>query len=102
MNNNRFALMHDVLYSYYRSGMDIFYGNENEGRNGILNSLNFLNTINVENPNSMIMQFFFQGKSSELVKIFSKASADIKSRVKDILAKLDITNAAAYKELKWE
>jgi hypothetical protein len=100
MNNNRFALMHDVLYTYYRSGMDIFYENEKEGRNGILNSLNFLNTINVENPNSMIMQFFFQGKSSELVKVFSKASSDIKSRVKDILAKLDITNAAVYKELK--
>ena len=100
MNNNRFALMHDVLYTYYRSGMDIFYENENEGRNGILNSLNFLNTINVENPNSMIMQFFFQGKSSELVKVFSKASADMKSRVRDILSKLDITNAEAYKELK--
>ncbi len=100
MNNNRFALMHDVLYTYYRSGMDIFYENENEGRNGILNSLNFLNTINVENPNSMIMQFFFQGKSSELVKVFSKASADMKSRVRDILSKLDITNAAVYKELK--
>jgi len=100
MNNNRFALMHDVLYSYYRSGMDIFYENENEGRNGIMNSLNFLNTINAENPNSMIMQFFFQGKSSELVKVFSKANADMKSRVKDILTKLDITNVSAYKELK--
>jgi len=100
MNNNRFALMHDVLYAYYRSGMDIFYENENEGRNGIMNSLNFLNTINAENPNSMIMQFFFQGKSSELVKVFSKANADMKSRVKDILTKLDITNVSAYKELK--
>src|SRR5258706_15525952 len=60
MNNNRFALMHDVLYSYYRSGMDIFYENENEGRNGIMNSLNFLNTINAENTNSMIIQYYFQ------------------------------------------
>lgn len=99
-NNNRFALVHDVLYSYYRSGMDIFYENEAEGRNGILNSLNFLNTINSENPNSMLMQFFFQGKSGELVKVFSKATPEIKTRAKDILTRLDITNASAYKELK--
>ena len=46
LNNNRFALIHDALYSYYRSGMDIFYENEDAGRNGILNCLNFLNTIN--------------------------------------------------------
>jgi hypothetical protein len=100
LNNNRFALIHDVLYSYYRSGMDIFYENEDEGRNGIMNSLNFLNTINSENPNSMILQFFFQGKSTELVKVFSHANADQKGHARDILTKLDITNAAAYKELK--
>lgn len=100
MNNNRFALMHDVLYSYYRSGMDKFYENEEEGRKGIMASLNSLNTINSDNPNSMIMQFFFQGKGSELVKVFSHANADLKTRAKDILTKLDITNTALYKDLK--
>jgi hypothetical protein len=62
--------------------------------------LNSLNTINSDNPNSMIMQFFFQGKGTELVKVFSRANADQKTRAKDILTKLDITNAALYKELK--
>jgi len=100
LNSNRFALFHNVLYSYYRTGMDIFFENEEEGRNGILNGLNFLNTINTENPNSMIMQFFFQGKSAEFVKIFSKANLEQKTRAKELLVKLDITNAAAYKDLK--
>jgi hypothetical protein len=97
LNNNRFALIHDAIYSYYRSGLDIFYENEDEGRNGILNSLNFLNTLNVENPNSMLMQFFFQGKSNELIKVFSKADPGLKNRVRDILMKLDVTNISAYK-----
>ena len=99
-NNNRFALIHDALYSYYRSGLDIFYENEDAGRTGILNCLNFLNTINNENPNSMALQFFFQGKSNEFVKVFSKANAEQKSRARDLLTKLDITNVMAYKELK--
>jgi hypothetical protein len=100
MNNNRFALIHDALYAYYRSGMDLFYENEDAGRNGILNCLSFLSTINTENPNSMILQVFFQGKSTELVKVFSKANSEQKARAREMLTRLDITNGAAYKELK--
>jgi hypothetical protein len=100
LNNNRFALIHDVIFAYYRSGMDKFYENEEEGRNGILKSLNYLNTINAENPSSMLVQFFFQGKGSELVKVFSKAKQDTKNVARDILTRLDISNAQVYKELK--
>ena len=100
INNNRFALLHDAIYSYYRSGMDIFYDNEDEGRNGILNCLNFLSTLNTENPNSMFIQFFFQGKSTEIVKVFSKANKEMKDRALNLLLKLDVTNARVYNELK--
>ncbi|MFM2337400.1 MAG: hypothetical protein RL115_593 [Bacteroidota bacterium] len=99
-NNNRYALINDALYAYYRTGLDIFYENEEAGRSGIINCLTFLNTINSENPNSMMIPFFFQGKANELVKIFSKANPEQKSRAKELLLKMDITNAAAYKELK--
>ena len=100
INNSRFALIHDALYAYYRGGLDKFFANEEDARAGILACLNYLNTINTENPNSMLIQFFFQGKSSELVKMFGKANADIRKRASDLLVKLDITNANAYKGLK--
>ena len=101
LNNNRFAQLHDALYAYYRTGMDVFYDKEDEGRAGIINALTYLTNINKENPNSMILQFFFQGKGNELVKVFSKASADLRTRAREMLTKIDITNAPAYnKELK--
>jgi hypothetical protein len=100
LNNNRFALFHDAVYSYYRNGMDQLYEKEEEARNGVLNCLNYLSTIDKENPNSMIMQFFFQGRSAELVKVFSKAKKDIKDRALSQLLKLDITNARLYNDLK--
>ncbi len=100
LNNNRFALIHDALYTYYRKGMDTFYEDEKAGRLEILNGLNYLNTVQTDNPNSMFMQVFFQGKSNELVKIFSKANADQKIRARELLLKLDISNSAVYKELK--
>ena len=100
INNNRFALIHDAIYLYYRNGMDLLYENEEEARNGVLNCLNYLSTINKENPNSMIMQFFFQGRSNEFVKIFSKAKKDVKDRALNHLLKLDVTNARIYNDLK--
>lgn len=100
LNTSRYALVHDAIYAYYRTGMDLFYENEDAGRSGILNCLNYLNTVNTENPNSMIMQFFFQGKSTELVKVFSKATPDTKTRARELLSRLDITNSQKYKELK--
>jgi hypothetical protein len=98
--DSRFNLVHDAIYAYYRNGFDKFYENETDGRNGVLSALNYLNTLNTENPGSMVLQFFFQGKSNELVKIFSKAEPDMKTRARDFLVKLDLTNASAYKELK--
>jgi Domain of unknown function (DUF4835) len=99
-NNNRFTLIHDAIHAYYRVGFDLMYENEDAARAGVLNSLNFLTTLNKDNPNSMIIQFFFLGKSNELVKMFSKADPDTKARARELLVQLDVTNTAAYKELK--
>lgn len=98
--DNRFALMHDAIYSYYRVGMDNFHEREKEARQGVLNALNYLNSVNQENPNSMIIQVFFQGKSNELLNVFNKADGDIKNQARNLLTRLDLTNASTYKELK--
>ncbi len=100
LTDNRFAPIHDAMYAYYRTGLDIFYEDEEAARTGILNSLNYLSTLNRDNPNSMILPLFFQGKSNELVKMFSNAKKDTKERAADLLVKLDLTNASLYKELK--
>ena len=98
MLNTRYAVMHDVYYNYYRLGMDKLYEDENAARTEMLNVLNQLETFNAENPNTMINQFFFQGKSTELIKIFSKAKPQDKARAAEVLAKLDLTNAGKYKD----
>ena len=96
----RFNLVHDAIYSYYRKGLDQFYDNEETGRSGILAALNFLTVVNKDNPNSMVVQFFFQGKSKELVKVFSMAKPDLKVQARDMLVKLDIASTSEYKDLK--
>lgn len=98
MINSRYTIMHDVYYNYYRLGMDKLYEDENGARMEVLNVLNLLSNFNTDNPNKMISQFFFQGKSTELIKIFSKAPLQDKIRASEILQRLDITNATKYKD----
>ena len=96
--NSRYTLIHDAYYSYYRLGLDKLYEDENTARSQVLNVLTLLNSFNMDNPNTMILQFFFQGKSQELIKIFSKASPPDKTRALEFLQKLDISNSSKYKE----
>jgi len=98
MLNQRYNIMHDIYYNYYRKGMDNMYDAEKTARSEILNVLNQLNSFNSDNPNTMINQFFFQGKTTEMIKVFSKADVDDKARASELLQKLDITNAGRYKD----
>ena len=98
MLNSRYTIMHDVYYNYYRLGMDKLYEDENAARVEVMNVLNLLNNFNTDNPNKMINQFFFQGKSTEMIKIFSKAPQQDKARASELLQKMDITHAPKYQD----
>ncbi len=98
LTNNRYALVHDAMYNYYRAGMDKMYEDDAQGRKGILAALNYLTNVNTENPNLMITQFFFQGKTNELIRMFKKAPAEERARAMDLLVKLDVSNANSYRQ----
>ena len=87
MLNSRYAIMHDIIYNYYRLGMDKLYEDEKAARDQMMNVFNLLNNFNNDNPNTMINQFFFQGKANELIKVFSKAPQQDKARASELLAK---------------
>lgn len=96
--NTRNTLIHDAIYQYYRNSLDRFYEDEQSARNQMLNTLNTLFTFNNSFPNTMVMQFFMQSKSDELIEVFRKATPDQKSRVVEMLSKIDLTNATKYRE----
>lgn len=96
--NSRYNIVHDVIYGYYRAGLDNMYENEAIARTSLIESLGQLQALNQQNPNTMIVQFFMQGKSQELIKIFKKAPPQDKVRIVEILQKLDVANAGTYKQ----
>jgi hypothetical protein len=98
LTNAKYAQIHDALYNYYRLGLDQMYDKENDARAAILTALSQLNTVNSENPNLMVMQFFFQGKANEFANVFKKGDPDQKSRALDFLTRLDVPNINRYKQ----
>jgi hypothetical protein len=96
--NTRYNLVHDVMYTYYRQGLDNMYDNEADGRRSILNALKQLKNFNEQNQNTMVLQFFMQGKSLELIRIFKKAPPQERQDAAAILSQIDITNASKYKD----
>lgn len=96
--NNRYNIVHDVIYSYYRAGMDKWYENESEARKNVLQTLVQLQAFNKENPNTMILQFFMQGKMQELIGLFKKGTPDERSRAVQLLSELDVINSPSYKQ----
>ncbi len=96
--NNRYNIVHDVIYSYYRAGMDKWYENEQEARKNVLQSLIQLQAFNKENANTMILQFFMQGKMQELIALFKKGTSEERSRAIQLLTELDVINAPSYKQ----
>lgn len=96
--NTRYAVVHDAFYEYYRSSLDNWYDNEQTARQKMMQVLNTLNQFAAENQNTMVMQFFMQGRSDELIKMFKKSPPDERVRVIEILQKIDITNANKYRQ----
>ncbi|NCI45720.1 type IX secretion system protein PorD [Sediminibacterium soli] len=98
MINTRYNLIHDIYYTYYRNGLDKLYDKEAEARAGVLQALTQLQAFTKENANTMIAEFFMQGKYQEIVGIFKKGTAEQKARAVEVLGTLDIVNASRYKQ----
>lgn len=95
--NNKYNVIHDILYNYYRTGLDKMFEDEAEARKNVLQTLLQLQTFNKENANTMIVQFFLQGKLQEFTGIFKRGTPEQRSRATDVLSELDVINASRYK-----
>ena len=96
--NNRYNIVHDIMYDYYRKGLDNMNDKEPDARANILSALTQLQAFNKENANTMFLQFFLQGKADELIGVFKKGNIDEKEKAANILGEIDVINASRYKQ----
>lgn len=99
MLDERYKTIHNAFYLYHIKGMDVMYKDIEKGRTAVIDGLTELKKIYNIYPNSFTLFLFFEAKSKELVKIFSKASPSQKNRAYELLVQLNPYNRSKYDEM---
>ncbi len=97
--NKTYAPVRKFLYSYYRTGLDNMYSNNETARNQIAAALEYLQNANRDKPNSYLIQLMVTAKSDEIVSIFSQGTPMDKTKVVNIMNELDPANSSKYKKI---
>lgn len=98
--NTRFSDVRAYWYQMHREGLDSMYYKPEESRNRILVNLKKLYNVNRENPNSILLQFFFNAKSDEIQHLLSQAPKPDRPQYITLLDAMDVPDAAKYNALK--
>jgi hypothetical protein len=90
--------VHDIMYSYYREGLDQMAEKPELAKSNILNALMNLQELNEGAVSGMLIPIIMQAKFSEIVGIFSKSDKATRKQLLTTLSLLDIANINKYKE----
>lgn len=94
--DDRFQAMRVAMYQYHMKGLDVMVTDVDKGREAIYESLKKVQQVHNILPNAFILRIFFTAKKEELAKVFSKASPSQKTKVIDMLSKMDPANRSYY------
>lgn len=98
--NPRFQAMRNYWYAMHREGLDNMYSKPEDARKTILDGIIKLGQINRENPGAILIQFFFNAKSDELMSIVAQVSPQERAPYIGMLQQMDVPNAQKYNALK--
>ena len=90
--------IHEVIYNYYRDGLDAMAEKPEIARVAILNSLMNLQDIHEASASSMVAPILMQGKYTEIVGVFNSADKAMKKQLVTTLSSIDVANINKYKE----
>ena len=90
--------VHDIIYSYYREGLDQLTEKPEIAKSHILNALINLQDMNEGAVSGMLIPILMQAKFSEIVGIFTKSDKATRKQLLTTLSSLDIANINKYKE----
>jgi hypothetical protein len=96
----RLEVIREVAYEYHRKGIDVMFENANGGRATILAALKKMERLAESDPNSMVLQLFFDAKRAELISMFTKAPPAERNEAYNVLVKLDGKKTEMYNQMK--
>jgi hypothetical protein len=98
--NPRFAGVREAMYKYHRLGLDIMSEKLDDGKKVIVQAIDDIFKVSKDQPNSFLLQFFFNAKNDEIVGIFkTNTPADVQAQVITKLTNMDPGNAMKYAKI---
>lgn len=94
-----FSPLRTCNYEYHRKGIDMLYDNKEQGRENIYNALNRLVKVVSTRPNSLNLLNFIQAKTNELKNLYEDAEVKDKTKIVNLLKRLDPANSSKYQEI---
>jgi hypothetical protein len=98
--NQRFSEARNFWYIMHREGLDSMSVKPVDARSRILTNLRKLYNVNKENPSSILIQFLFNAKSDEIIKLVEMSPKNERTQYITMLSAMDVANAAKYNALK--
>ncbi len=98
--NTRFQDVRSFWYTMHREGLDSMSVKPVESRQRILTGVRKLYNVNRENPSSILMQFIFNAKSDEILRILAMTPKVDRAQYITLLTALDVANSAKYNALR--
>jgi len=98
--NSQFADLRTFWYKMHREGLDNMYLKPTESRAKIMAGIPKLVDVNKENPSSVLLQFLFNAKSDEFLRILAQMPKEDREKYITMLSSLDVPNAGKYASLK--
>lgn len=90
----------DLMYNYHRKGLDEMALSVDKGRAAVTESLSNIEKIYKSSPMSVALSMFKDAKLDELVNVYSKAPADERTKVFNMLEPIYPTESTRLQQLK--
>jgi len=88
-----------AMYDYHRQGLDLMSTDTETGKATILTALAAVDEVHQAYPNSMIIQMFSNTKPEEIIEIFKIGSREQKSKISQIMTRIDKSRASKYRQI---
>lgn len=95
----RFSELRSYWYSMHREGFDRMQAKPEEAIQKMVSGIPKLHSLNKENPGSIYLQFFFNAKNDEMLKVVGQLPREQRSQYITMLSQMDVPNAAKYQTL---
>lgn len=97
--NSNYQAIHEVLYRYFRLGMDMMFDDPATARGNILDAMTQLNELRKQRSSLPCISIFMESRADELVNIFQPATQEEKQRATDLFTELDASNVTTYRKI---